>query len=67
MSATVDERAGVILVRVWTEPDGGTRARITATDDLTTGDETVTAAAGVEEILAVVRAWLERFARLSEN
>ena len=62
MSATLGERAGVIVVRAWLERDGRVRARVTATD-LSIPDESVSTAEGVEEIAGLVRAWLERFAQ----
>lgn len=64
MSATLGERAGVIVVRAWLESDGRVRARVTATD-LSLPEETVSSAEGVDEIAGVVRAWLERFAAAS--
>ncbi len=53
------ERVGVVVVRVWVEPDGGFRARITTTDDVAERDEVVTAAASPEAVLTAVREWLE--------
>jgi hypothetical protein len=51
---------------VWLEPaarDGeDLRARITAESQLGSGERVTLAAAGVEEILEIVRAWVERFA-----
>jgi hypothetical protein len=61
VSATATERTGVIVVRVWVANDASARARITATDDLSSEVQTVSTASGVEEIVATVRAWLERF------
>lgn len=51
-------------MRVWVEEDAPPplRARITAAADLSSPEQTITAAAGVESIVAVVREWLERFA-----
>jgi hypothetical protein len=60
VSATLGERVGVIVVRAWVEGDGGIRARVTATD-LSLAEESVSSAEGVEEIVGLVRAWLERF------
>jgi hypothetical protein len=61
VSATLRERASVIVVRAWLESDGRMRARITATD-LSRSEENVSSAEGIEEIAGLVRAWLERFA-----
>ena len=59
----VPERTGVLVIRVWAERDDAPRmqARITTTFDLTQEDEVSTAASSVEEIEAVVRAWLFEF------
>lgn len=57
-------RTGVLVLRVWMEGPGreAVRARITHTDDVTAPEnERALSAAGVEEVLAVVRAWLESF------
>jgi hypothetical protein len=50
---------------VWTEPGSasGLRARITRTADITADDQIITAAASVDEICAVVSAWLNAFDR----
>ena len=58
------ERTGVVVVRIWLEPghDDGLRARVTATD-LATNRETSAAAASVDEIVRIVRAWIESFVR----
>jgi hypothetical protein len=59
-------RTGALLIRVWLE--GGSRApqlriRIVSRHDLA-GDADATASAStIEEALAYVRDWLERFAR----
>jgi hypothetical protein len=63
LSTTVRDRAGVIVIRVWLEDPSAPipRARITATSDLATTEQTVGAAEGVDDILAVVRDWLDAF------
>ena len=63
MIGTASERAGVIVVRVWIEDDSSPqlRARITASRDLSSVEETTAAAAGMQDILAAVRDWLEAF------
>jgi len=65
VSATLGERAGVIVIRAWSEDGGRVRARVTATD-LSVAEESVTAAEGVDEIVELVQAWLERFSSSSE-
>lgn len=64
MSAPLGERAEVIVVRTWLESDGRVRARVTATD-LSMQEKLSTSAEGVEEIVRLVRDWLERFAESS--
>jgi hypothetical protein len=59
VSATLGERAGVIVVRAWLENDGRVRARVTATD-FSLPDESVSTAEGIDEIVGIVRTWLER-------
>ena len=51
------------MIRVWAEGDQAPnlRARITNTLNLTQRDETSTVASSVEEIEAVVHAWLFEF------
>jgi hypothetical protein len=62
----IGERTGVLVLRLWLEPaarDGeALRARITAESDLGSGERVTLAAAGLEEILEIVRDWVERFA-----
>jgi hypothetical protein len=54
---------GVIVVRVWLEQRAtpALRARLTRTTDLAAGVQTVSAAAGADDICAQVRAWLDDF------
>jgi len=61
-TASPAERTGVVVVRVWLEPghDEQVRARVTATD-LATNEETTAVAASVEEIVRIVRAWIQSF------
>lgn len=60
------ENSGVLVIRVWIEPDGfagaltGFRARITSTVDLEHGAQTVAVAASPEAMVEEVRAWLLR-------
>jgi hypothetical protein len=67
VSAPLEERTGVIVVRAWQERDGRVRARVTATDLSMPEEESVSAAEGIEEIVGLVRAWLERFAQSSRH
>jgi hypothetical protein len=57
------ERIGVAVVRVWTEPGGGFRGRITTTLDVAEREEEVTAAASPAELVALLQAWLEAVTR----
>jgi hypothetical protein len=65
MSAPLGERAGVIVVRAWLESDGRVRARVTATDLAMMQERKSASAEGTDEILGLVRDWLERFAESS--
>lgn len=55
------ERAAVLIIRAWMESDSGSevRARLTSRPDVTSKEGSVSAAAGVDEICAAVRAWLD--------
>ena len=57
------ERTGVLVLRVWIEPGGedGLRARITASDDLERAEQRSVAAASVDDVVRVVREFVERF------
>jgi hypothetical protein len=63
------ERTGVLVLRVWVEPSGlegeGLRARITAEEQLGTGERTTVVAGSVEQIVEIVRSWVEGFAASS--
>jgi len=61
----VQDRTGVLVVRVWVEvhPEQGLRARITETNDIVAGRQRSVAVASVDEVVEIVRAWLERFER----
>jgi hypothetical protein len=53
------ERTGVLVIRAWLEPEGGTlRARITQIVDLAAPEEIVSVATADEAILDEVRNWL---------
>jgi hypothetical protein len=61
--APIAARAGIVVVRVWLESrhDEELRARVTTTE-FATNEQTETYAASVDEILAIVRRWVETFA-----
>ena len=67
MSAPLGERAGVIVVRAWLESNGRVRARVTTTDLSMLQEKKSASAEGVEEIVRLVRDWLERFAESSTS
>ena len=58
--AQIKELSGVLLVRAWVEgsPPSGLRARITSISDLDE-NQIEAVAASLEQILAIVRGWLE--------
>jgi hypothetical protein len=62
------DRTGVVVVRVWLEPghEQGLRARITATD-LATSREMTVSAASIDEIVEIVRAWIDSFVRAGDG
>ncbi len=58
------ERVGVLVLRIWIEPDdppGTVRARITASRDVLRGERESIAAASPEQALELIRAWIDRF------
>lgn len=57
-------RTGVLVIRIWIEPDPGgeIRARITEAQGMTDGDWTSASAAGADAVVARVREWVEAFA-----
>jgi len=58
----VDDHTGLLVVRVWREPDGpGWRARSIRTLDVQSGDEETSTTSDVDEVCRLVRAWLEEF------
>jgi hypothetical protein len=60
------ERTGVVVLRVWIEPDrtpgSGLRVRITKTADVSTPESVTVAVATIDDAIAVVRRFLEAFA-----
>jgi hypothetical protein len=60
------ERTGVLVVRIWIEGENnGLRARLTGTQDITRGEETTFTAGTADEVVEIVRAWVEAFATAS--
>lgn len=58
-----EARAGVLIVRIWAEPNtsSGFRARIIQTLDLSEPEEEVSAADSAEDVCNSVRRWIEAF------
>jgi hypothetical protein len=54
-----------MVIRVWVERDAAAplRARVTRTLDIDNREEIVSVASGVEEVCAIMRAWLDEFLR----
>jgi hypothetical protein len=63
MTASVEERVGILILRAWLDPgaEPRLRVRITHTLDIDRHEPTVEAAAMVEDACDVVRAWLTEF------
>lgn len=63
MQALVNERTGVLVIRVWAEGDRPLvlRARMTWTLDVTEREQVTAAVAGIDAIETATRAWLEEF------
>jgi len=59
-----DGRAGVMIVRIWTEHghEHSLRARLTESSDLDSPEQTTRAASSVDEVVEIVRRWAEQFA-----
>lgn len=52
-----------MVLRVWIEDDaGGLRARLTSTRDIASEEEITRVASSVDEIVSIVREWVEEFA-----
>jgi hypothetical protein len=62
-------REGALIVRVWLEEPGAStlRIRMTGRLDLDLDYQETAGAATIEEALAYVRAWLERFAAYGQD
>ena len=63
------ERAGALIIRVWLEEFGDSRLRIRMVGrlDLEADDYVTAVAADIDEMLARIRDWLERFAGLGQG
>lgn len=63
MNDQSSDHAGVLIVRLWIEPNHPTalRARITRTLGNTKGEHTVAVASSGEEICTIVQAWVSAF------
>lgn len=57
-----EDTTGIIVVRAWVDGNGHDelRARITSLLDPRSGEEHLSAAAGIEAVCDEVRGWLER-------
>jgi len=64
MKTQATDRTGMLIVRLWIEPnhERGLRARITQTLDATAIEHSIAVAASVDDICAVVKLWVEDFA-----
>ncbi len=65
MKAIPPDRTGLLIVRLWIEPNAreGLRARITQTLDLAGAEQTMAAASNPDDIYAAVRTWVETFVK----
>lgn len=54
--------SGLLVIRAWFDGDD-LRARVTSTTDVTAPDESVVTAAGPDEVMAAVMAWMEGLER----
>jgi hypothetical protein len=63
MTVSARDRAGILILRCWTEgpPATGLRVRIVATGDVATTERPVTVVTDVASAGAAVCAWLEEF------
>lgn len=55
------QAVGVLVLRLWRDEGGHLRARITARLDVEDSEEFVSTAASPDEILEIVRAWIDDF------
>jgi hypothetical protein len=51
-----------MVLRLWIEPGGGIRVRVTRTTDVESGQSTTTYATAFSEVIALVQAWLDEAA-----
>ncbi len=67
MSAAGD-RVGVMVLRTWTEPSTGSlRVRVTQTHDINARHERSEVVATFEEVVSLVREWLETFEAIGDT
>jgi hypothetical protein len=56
------ERTGVLVLRIWIEADTDEfRARITAENELGTGERVTAVAGSLDEIIQFIRLWVQEF------
>lgn len=61
MSEAAGAAAGVLILRLWVEPDDRLRVRITSSTALDSSEPVTTYAASPAEALARVQEWLDAF------
>lgn len=63
MKVNVNDRTGMLIVRLWIEgvSSTGLRARITRTLDTTGPEHSVAVAATPDDVYSIVRGWVEEF------
>jgi hypothetical protein len=63
------DRTGILILRVWIEPESpaGFRARITQKLNTMAADQTVATAATADEIYVAVQHWVEAFRDLHQS
>jgi hypothetical protein len=63
------ERTGVVVIRIWIEDASlrnGLRARVSLVRDIESGETATVVAAGPQELLGVVRRFVDEFATRAE-
>jgi hypothetical protein len=66
MSSAGTSRTGLLVLRIWREPEGpdetpSVRARITSMLDVTSDRERTEVSGSIDDIVASVRTWLENY------
>ena len=59
MSEPSGASAGLMILRVWIEPGGSIRVRITRTTDVESGQSTTSYASAFSEVISLVESWLD--------